>query len=419
MCRALADLRLGDTLWDLRRATEDLKMIPSYYEFYNPVKIVSGHKALDNLPYELEQLGARRSLIVTGPVIAEAGLIKHVKRAFAESGMSIGAIYDQVPNDSSKKVVNEVAQIYRRNDCDALVAVGGGSVIDTAKGANIVVTENSDDLVRFVGTGILRKPMKPLIAIPTTSGSGSEVTQAAVIADPERNVKMLFTSYRLLPRVAILDPRMMLTLPPDTTAATGIDALAQAIEAYTCLQKNPLSDAYAWTAIKLVSQNLVGVVKNGQDQEGRLILANAACMAGIAFSNSMVGMAHTLGHACGGVCHIEHGVAINIFLPHALEYNMHKIEDYVAELLLPLAGPEIYALTRRESRAEKSVEFIRDLRDELHELTQLPRTLKEAGVAREKLTEIAKTALGDASIIFNPEELDYKDALRVLNEAYE
>jgi alcohol dehydrogenase len=394
-------------------------MVPSYYEFYNPVKIISGHKALDNLPYELDQLGATRPLIVTGPIISGAGLIKHVKRAFAESGMSIGAIYDQVPNDSSEKVVNQVAQIYRQRDCDALVAVGGGSVIDTAKGVNIVVTENSDDLMRFVGTGILEKPMQPLIAIPTTSGSGSEVTQAAVIADPERNVKMLFTSHRLLPRVAILDPRMMLTLPPDTTAATGIDALAQAVEAYTCLQKNPLSDAYAWTAIKLISRNLVRVVKNSQDEEGRLVLANAACMAGIAFSNSMVGIAHTLGHACGGVCHIEHGVAINVFLPHALEYNMHTVEGYIAELLLPLAGPEIYVQTVRESRAEKSVEFIRDLQDELYELTRLPRTLKEAGVPREKLTEIAKTALGDASIIFNPEELDYDDALRILNEAYE
>lgn len=393
-------------------------MPPSYYEFHNPVKIISGHKALDNLPYELSQLEARRPLLITDQGIVRAGLVKHVLRALAESEITIGALYDQVPQDSSLEVVNELAQLYNQQRCDALIAVGGGSVMDTAKGVNIVITEKTDDLLKFAGADVLEKAQKPLIVIPTTAGTGAEVTNVAVIADPARNLKMIFTSQHLLPKLAILDSRMTMTLPPHITAATGIDALAHAIEAYTCLQKNPLSDAYAWTAIKLISENLLTVVENPQHKAGRLALANAACMAGAAFSNSMVGMVHSLGHATGAVSHVPHGVAINVFLPHVLEYNLAQVAATIGELLLPLAGAEQYAKTPAAQRPQETIAAVRRLQQALHARTQLPHTLQAAGVERDLLPEIAKAALNDGSITANPVEMEYADAIKVLERAY-
>jgi len=394
-------------------------MLPTYYEFYNPVKIVSGAKALENLPYELEQLGASRPLIVTDSGVSRAGLTECVIAAFGESAVSIGALFDEVPPDSSLQAVQAAASAFRANGCDSIVAVGGGSVIDTAKGANIVITENSDDLAKFAGAELLKKPMKPLVVVPTTAGTGSEATLVTVIKDTARNVKMAFTSYHLMPRVAILDPRMTLTLPPRITAATAMDALTHAVEAYICLQKNPVSDAFALSAVELIRENLVSVVKDGKNPEGRLALANAACLAGIAFSNSMVGMIHALGHACGGVAGIPHGVAMSIFLPHGLEYNLKKAGDRIARLLLPLTGPRLFAQTPPDEMATETIAGIRRLQEELHRLAGLPRTLKEAGVASDVLEQIAATAIGDGSVVFNPEEMDRDDALKVLRKAYQ
>jgi alcohol dehydrogenase len=389
-----------------------------FFEFYNPVKIVSGNKALDNIGYELEHLGAKRPLIVTDRGVVSAGLMHLVEEAFAGSDMIIGAVYDDVLPDSSKYTVNEVARVYRKTGCDSLVAVGGGSVIDTAKGANIVITEDADDLMLFAGAETLKKPMKPFIVVPTTAGTGSETTYVAVIADPDRRVKMAFTSYHLLPDTAILDPRMTLTLPPYITAATAMDALTHSIEACICLQKNPLSDIHAKTAIRLIVDNLIPVIENDKDEKGRLMLANAACIAGAAFSNSMVGMVHALGHATGAVGRVPHGVAMNIFLPFGLEYNMEKAGDDIADLLLFLAGPDVYAHTPPNRRAIAAIAAIRGLQEKLQDLTGLPRKLREAGVDEVQFPSIAKTALNDGSLIFNPVEMDYNDAMAVLHKAF-
>ncbi|MEN6522531.1 MAG: iron-containing alcohol dehydrogenase, partial [Anaerolineaceae bacterium] len=305
-------------------------MLPKYYEFFSPVKIISGHKALENLPYELDQMGAHKPILITDQGVTKAGLVQKVVDTFADSEAVIGAIFDQVPQDSSSKVVNEIAGIYRQAGCDSIVAVGGGSVIDTAKGVNIVITERTDDLMKYSGAEMLKKQMQPFIVIPTTAGTGSEVTCVAVISDPDRHLKMSFTSNFLYPRAAILDPRMTLTLPPMITAATGMDALTHAMEAYISLQKNPLSDSYAMKAIEIIAKNLIAVVKDGNNRDGRLALANASTMAGIAFSNAMVGVVHNLGHATGGVCRVPHGVAMSIFLPFGLEYNQSKVGDQIA-----------------------------------------------------------------------------------------
>ncbi|MBF0101605.1 MAG: iron-containing alcohol dehydrogenase [Desulfobacterales bacterium] len=400
---------------------------PGYYEFCCRVKIVAGHQALEKIPGLLNDLNANKPLILADKGVTGAGLVKILSAAI-ENQIEIGSIEDDIPQDSDLKVVNHLANVYRDKGCDAIIAVGGGSVMDTAKGVNIVVSENADDLMKFSGAGTLKHQLKPLIAIPTTSGTGSEVTVAAVIADHQKNKKMLFTSYFLLPNAAVLDSRMTLTLPPFFTAMTAMDAMTHAIEAYTCLAKNPISDAHAIRAIAMISQNLLNVVKNPGDKNGRLALANAATLAGVAFSNSMVGMVHTLGHSVGAICHVPHGTCMSIFLPYALEYNFHKIESFIAEILFPLGGEDMYRSTPKNQRAEKVIELARKLNQDLFDATngRHSRFLKEIKdregrqmVPKDKLTEIAATALGDGSIFYNPEELDYDDCLMVLNAAWE
>ncbi len=393
-------------------------MIPSYYEFYCPVKIISGHKALDNLPYEMEQMGVKRPIVITDKGIVLAGIIDLVKEVFKEFNMEPPIIYDEVPPDSSNKVVNEIAKIFMKNQCDSIIAIGGGSSIDTAKGVNIVVSEGTNDLMQFAGAEMLKRPLKPLVVVPTTAGTGSEVTLVAVIYNEDKGIKMAFTSYYLLPRIAILDPRITLSLPPHITAATGMDALTHAIESFYCIQKNPLSDGYAISAIRLIREHLIEAVKNGKNKQARLAMANAATMAGIAFSNSMVGMVHSLGHAAGGIAHVPHGLAMSIFLPFGMEYNLEARRQELSEILLYLGGEEEYVNTPKDKRAERAIEIVVKLKEELYEICKLPRTLREAGVEEEKLPEIAKAAIDDPSIIFNPKEMGFDDAMKILKKAY-
>ncbi|ACN13325.1 Adh3 [Desulforapulum autotrophicum HRM2] len=401
--------------------------LPDYYEFCCRVKTVAGHQALETIPDLLSDMGAQKPMIVTDQGVSGAGLVDTVMTAMAGK-VTPGPVADDVPPDSDLRMVNGLASVYRENGCDAIIAVGGGSVLDTAKAVNILVSEGSDDLMAFTGANALKRKLKPLIAIPTTAGTGSEVTIVAVIADPDKRRKMLFTSPFLLPDAAVIDSRMTLTLPPHITAPTGMDALSHAVEAYTCLAKNPLSDAHALEAIELISTHLVNTVKNPGDRDGRLALATAATLAGIAFSNSMVGMVHTLGHSVGSVCHVPHGTCMAILLPYGLEYNMHKVEDRIAELLFPLAGSEVYASTRPHDRATAAISLIRKLNQDLFDATngrhctafnQVKTPEGHPAVCSRDLEAIARTALGDGSIFYNPEELDFDDCMLVLSAAWD
>ncbi len=394
-------------------------MAKPYYEFFCPVKVIAGNAALEHIPFELATLGAKKPLIITDKGVRANGLLTPIESAFTEADAKIAAIFDNVPPDSSLQTVRDVAKMYRDNGCDAILAIGGGSVIDTAKATNILVSEGGDDLLKYSGAHNLSKPLKPFFVIPTTSGTGSEVTMVAVVSDTEKNVKLPFASYYLMPHAAILDPRMTQTLPPHLTAMTAMDALTHAVEAYTCLAANPISDAYATGAIKKVSQNLFKVLESPEDAQGRLELAQASTMAGIAFSNSMVGVVHSLGHALGAVAHLPHGLCMNLFLPYVLEYNQDVNGDKIADLLLPLAGPEVYAHTPADQRAAKAISVIRGMRDELHSKTKLPRTLQETGkVKKEQLIEVAKKALDDGSIIYNPKEANLDDLMGILEKAW-
>lgn len=394
-------------------------MTNKYYEFFCPVKVIAGKSALEHIPYELTGLAAKRPMIVTDKGVRAAGLLDPVIAACEESGLEIVSIYDDVPPDSSTTVVRDIAGIYRQEKCDSIIAVGGGSAIDTGKAVNILVSEGGDNIAKYSGAGIIKRPLKPFFVVPTTAGTGSEVTSVAVITDESKGVKLPFSSSFLLPNAAIIDPRMTLTLPPHITAATAMDAMTHATEAFTCMAKNPLSDAYATAAVKKISHSLLKVMDNPKDADNRLELAQASTMAGIAFSNSMVGLVHALGHATGAICHLPHGLCMSLYLPYVLEYNLDDIREPLGELLLYLEGPEVFSATPASRRAEASISAIRKLRDQLHKRCQLPRTLKETGrVLEDQLDHIAEMALDDGSIMFNPKEVTFEDARAVLRRAW-
>lgn len=393
-------------------------MIPRYYEFCNSAKIVSGAKAIEHIGYELAALGASRPLVLTNKQLLELKVTTVVLGALEDSEAEVVAVYDDVPVDSSVTVVNDVARVYRETGADAIVAVGGGSVLDTAKGATIVLTHGAEDLMEYRGAeSLMGRRAVAFIAIPTTAGTGSEVTSAAVIKDTDRHVKMGFTSLSLLPDVAILDPRMTVGLPPRLTASTAMDALTHAVESFSCVQANPLSDCYARAAIDLIREHLPVVMADPRDSDARLALANAALLAGAAFSNAMVGIVHAMGHATGGVADVPHGDAMAILLPHGMTYNLDVAGERYGELLLNLAGADVYASTPREQRPAAAIETVRAMMRTLHEQAGLPLTLGEAGVLPEQISEIATAALNDGAMSMNPKQPTYEELTGILKEA--
>ena len=394
-------------------------MIPNYYEFCNSTKILSGEYALENIPVELKALGAHKVLILCDENLKKIGAMQIVLDAILNKEIEIGATFTDIPPDSSIQIIEEIVQIYLNQNCDSIIAIGGGSVIDTAKGVRMILSQEAKNMMELAGCEMIGYGKHiPFVAIPTTSGTGSEVTLVAVILNQCKNIKMEFISYYLLPDIAVLDPRMTIKLPPKMTAAPGMDALCHAVESYTCMQKNPLSDSYAVAAINLIRENLLSVCENGNTKKGRLALANASLMAGVAFSNSMVGIIHAIGHALGGVSRVPHGEAMAILMPYCMEYNMDKLEKLYAELLLPIAGVEVYSNTPKEERAKKTIEVIKNMRQQLHNITGLPLSLREKQVNKEDFEKIAQTALNDGAMIINPKKVEIEDIIMILNQAY-
>lgn len=365
-------------------------------------------------------MGAFRPLLLSDEGLEKVGTVATVQAALVQGGMTAVETFCQIPPDSSIQVVNRIAALYRQLGCDSLIAVGGGSVIDTAKGVGMVLSQAGHDLLDAAGAEVLpRGEHVPFVAVPTTAGTGSEATLVAVVNNPETKVKMEFLSYHLLPDVAVLDPRMTETLPPRITASTGFDALVHAIEAATCLQRNPVSDSFAEKAMGQLARTLPIVVRSGKDRKARMVMANGSLLAGAAFSNSMVGLVHAIGHALGGVCRVAHGDAMTILLPAVMKYNLDTCRERYGELLLYLAGPEIYAETPASQRAERTIAFLTDLRQELSDLTGLPTTLTATGkVKKEDFDAVARTALNDGAIIVNPAQADYEDILAILEEVW-
>ncbi|WP_447831814.1 iron-containing alcohol dehydrogenase [Aeromonas salmonicida] len=390
-----------------------------YYDFFCPVKLMAGEQALEQLAGELAGLGARRPLLLTDKGVSGTGLATLLANVLAEGELPVADIWDEIPADSSTAVVERIAARYRELECDSLVALGGGSVIDTAKAVNILASMGGDRLLDYAGAGCLTRPLQPLAVVPTTAGTGSEVTLVAVIKDEASGRKVPFTSPFLLPQLAVLDPRLTQGLPLNITAATAMDAMTHAIEAFIGNAKNPVSDALALMAIEKIANALPKVLQSPQDKQLRLQLAEGSTLAGMAFSNSMVGLVHALGHSLGARCHLPHGLCMNLFLPTVLDYNRPGIDPELARLLLPLVGAERFAATPATERAQAAIQALCALRDSLWQAVKLPRTLREAGVTdKGLLPEIRDLAINDGALLYNRKDADRAQLLDLLERAW-
>ncbi|WP_346209847.1 iron-containing alcohol dehydrogenase [Aeromonas salmonicida] len=391
-----------------------------YYDFFCPVKLMAGEQALEQLAGELAGLGARRPLLLTDKGVSGTGLATLLANVLAEGELPVADIWDEIPADSSTAVVERIAARYRELECDSLVALGGGSVIDTAKAVNILASMGGDRLLDYAGAGCLTRPLQPLAVVPTTAGTGSEVTLVAVIKDEASGRKVPFTSPFLLPQLAVLDPRLTQGLPLNITAATAMDAMTHAIEAFIGNAKNPVSDALALMAIEKIANALPKVLQSPQDKQLRLQLAEGSTLAGMAFSNSMVGLVHALGHSLGARCHLPHGLCMNLFLPTVLDYNRPGIDPELARLLLPLVGAERFAAIPATERAQAAIQALCALRDSLWQAVKLPRTLREAGVTdKGLLPEIRDLAINDGALLYNRKDADRAQLLDLLERAWE
>lgn len=387
-------------------------MLPNYYEFQNSTKILSGSYALENISTELDFFNAKRALLLSDETIQKLGLLHEVKKEISCEVLS----YTSIPINSDLEIIKEIVALFKKENCDSIVAVGGGSVIDTAKGVRMVLSQKVQEIEQIMGAECLCYGKHiPFIAIPTTTGTGSEVTSVAVILDRVKQTKMEFLSYFLSPDVAILDPKMTKTLPSKVIAMTGIDALCHAIEAYTSLQKNPMSDAYANLAVKLIGENLLYAVTRKRE-ETIFAMANAALIAGVSFSNSMVGLVHAIGHALGSVCGIPHAEAMSLLLPICMRYNQDKVGFLYGELLLPFAGEEVYLATQKEYRCEKMIQEVEKLVKTLQKETSIPTTLNCRGFDQKVFPLVVEKAMNDGALLVNQKEVTKQDILQILEK---
>ncbi len=362
---------------------------------------------------EVAALGGTKAFIVTDVGVLKSGLVDRIRDALQETIEVVG-VYSDVPPNSSVRVVEAAAAQAREVGTDILVAIGGGSPLDTAKGMRILLTEGGR-LLDYEGVNVLTRPLMPMIAIPTTAGTGSEVTTFAVIKDDENHVKLSFTSPYLAPELAVLDPEMTATLPAHLAAATGMDALTHAIEAYVSTEQEPMSDALALGAIEMISNHLRDACLPGAQNEfarGQMLIAS--CMAGIAFTNAYVGAVHALAHATGGHYPVHHGLANSIFLPHVIHFNS---EDEVTLERYTRIGRAFGINTGGRSREEVVADLIAAIQ-QLAADCGLPIRLRDTDVPEDGLELLAEQAFTDGALFHNPRLAEPEDLLQILRAAW-
>lgn len=386
-----------------------------YFEFVNRTKLCAGKQALSQIDYECEQYHIHHPLILTDHVLYQLKYVDILKRYLSLDY----SLYTDIPVDSSIHVIEDIKSFYEKEKCDGLIALGGGSVLDTAKGVYLMLCQNCHSIEDILGFEDLKLEKEiPFFAIPTTSGTGSEATCVAVVSHPEKQVKLEIISQHIQSHVAFLDPVFTKNLPIKTTVSTAIDALTHAIEAYSCSQKNPMSDAYAILAIQSISQNILKVIDHPKDEEIRLHLAVASYQAGCAFSNSMVGIVHAIGHALGAVEHIAHGDAMSMLLIPCMRYNLNVNKDLYSDLLLFLGQKQLYSTTPINFQGEKAIDYIASLLETLHQKTDLPISLQSLSLSPKSIDDIAHKAFNDGALIVNNKYASRQDIIDILEGYY-
>lgn len=387
-----------------------------YFEFMNKTKICAGKQALTQLDYECQQYGMTHPLVLTDETLNQLHYLNNIKK-----NLSLPfEVFTHIPVDSSVYVIEEIRDFYLQHQCVGIIAMGGGSVLDSAKGVYLLLSQDCDSFEDILGFECLNKGKDiPFFAIPTTSGTGSEATCVAVVSHPKKQVKLEIISQHVQSDVAFLDPIMTKKLPLSTTVSTAIDALTHAIEAYTCSQKNVISDAYASVSMKLIYQNILSVIQHPQDEQVRTELALASYLAGGAFSNSMVGLVHAIGHALGAVCHIPHGHAMSLLLISCMNFNLQRHPHLYDDLLLYFGEKKLYASTDEDQLSHKAIEVLVQLLQTLHQDAHLPISLQFVDGLKTHLDEIAEKALNDGALLVNCTYVTKKDIIDILEGQYE
>ncbi|PKN53137.1 MAG: NAD-dependent alcohol dehydrogenase [Deltaproteobacteria bacterium HGW-Deltaproteobacteria-13] len=377
--------------------------------YRNPTRLVYGENSINEVEQEIVSLKCSKAFLVTDKGVVNAGLAERVEKVL---GKKLVGTFDGCIQDSDLRIINEVSGIAKSKGADVLVSVGGGSVIDTTKGIAIVLKEGGK-IEDYKGQQCLSRPQTPHIVIPTTAGTGSEVTYFAVIKDQVNHQKHPYCDDNIIPNVGILDPTMTEGLPPMLTATTGMDAFSHALESMHATQCQPVADAMAISAIQLITEYLPKCVENGKDLFARGQQLLASTMAGIAFNNGQVAMVHALAHTVGGMFKVPHGLANSIFLPHVVRFNADVCGDRYT-LIAKAMG-----LDMKDINDENSGEAVAAAITALTRKMGVPQKLSEVGVPEDSLAQVAENSLSDGAIVYNPKPVfDAEEVLGVIKQAW-
>ncbi len=342
-------------------------------------------------------LGVRRVLVVTDPGIVNAGWAGDVISSLHDAGIQY-AVFDRVGSDPSSEDVMDGAQMYASEGCNAIVAVGGGSPMDCAKGIGIV-SSNKRHISEFEGADQVPVPGPPLICVPTTAGSSAEISQFAVITDKQRKIKMAIASKSMVPDAALLDPRTLVSNPPHLSACAGMDALSHAVEAYVSNASSAITDLHALEAIRIISGHLLPSIQNPGDLQLRGKMMHGSLLAGMAFSNAILGAVHAMAHSLGGLIDLPHGECKAILLRHVIAANFEAVpERYVS--IGEIMGLSLQGKPRDESKASILEAFY-----QLQRSVGMDRSLKSFGVEKKDLADMARKAVDNVCMATNPREL--------------
>jgi aldehyde dehydrogenase (NAD+) len=379
------------------------------FQYNCPTAVVAGHGALSSIYKEITNLHCRRALIITDPGVKKAGLADLAKNALVD--FCVG-IYDKTPADPDLESVDKAVEAAREMKADCIVSVGGGSVIDTAKAVCVILKNGgkANDHLNFL---VLSEPQTPHIAIPTTAGTGCEVTNVSVLTSKGAGRKLYIIDSHIMSNVAILDPRFTMTLPKDLTVTTAMDAMTHAVEALTSIMSNPICDGQALHAIRLIGENLPLVVADGKNEKARLNMQIAATMAGWAFTIAQVGLAHGMAHTVGALHHVPHGAACGIVLPKVMRYNA----DHAADKLAMVA--QALGIDTKGMKARAAALAAADAVEALMKKAGHPMRLRDVGVPEESLPLCAFHAIADTAVLFNARPVnDPNEVIEIYKQAY-
>ncbi|MCS6231554.1 MULTISPECIES: L-threonine dehydrogenase [Shewanella] len=378
-------------------------------KFFIPSVNVLGQGAVDDAIGDIKTLGFKHALIVTDKPLVKIGLVGEVAEKLGQNGIT-STIYDGVQPNPTVTNVEAGLALLKANKCDFVISLGGGSPHDCAKGIALVAT-NGGSIKDYEGLDQSAKPQLPLVAINTTAGTASEMTRFCIITDEARHIKMAIVDKHTTPLLSVNDPELMLKKPASLTAATGMDALTHAVEAYVSIAANPITDACAIKAMELIQANLVNAVENGQDINAREQMAYAQFLAGMAFNNASLGYVHAMAHQLGGFYDLPHGVCNALLLPHVQEYNAQVVPARLKDIAKAM-GVDVSSMTD-EQGASAAIAAIK----KLSVAVKIPENLTLLGVKAEDIPTLADNALKDACGFTNPKQATHAEICQIFTNA--